>query len=116
MYWYFTRWHDDGTVEKIHDALRDKVRRADGRDPAPTAGVIDSQSVRAADSVPQATSGYDAGKRQRGRKRFIVTDTLGLLLAIHVVSASVQDRDGARHFRLDHRADQMKMPAMWSPA
>ncbi|WP_309302911.1 IS5 family transposase [Streptomyces sp. PT12] len=116
VYWYFTRWHDDGTVEKIHDALRAKVRRADGRDPAPTAGVIDSQSVRAADSVPQATSGYDAGKRQRGRKRFIVTDTLGLLLAIHVVSASVQDRDGARRPLLWTRLDHPSVRLIWADA
>lgn len=106
VYWYFTRWHDDGTVEKIHDALRAKVREADGRRAEPSAGLIDSQSVRAADTVPKQTSGFDAGKKTRGRKRFIVTDTLGLLLAVHVVAASVQDRDGAKRpllwTRLDH--------------
>ena len=73
MYWYFTWWHDDGTVEKVHNALRAEVRQAEGRNGEPSAGLIDSQSVRAADSVPAATSGFDAGKKTKGRKRFIVT-------------------------------------------
>ncbi len=106
VYWYFSRWHDEGTVEKIHDTLRAKVREADGRDAEPSGALIDSQSVRAADTVAKETSGYDAGKKTKGRKRFIVTDTLGLLLAVHVVAASVQDRDGAKRpllwTRLDH--------------
>lgn len=106
MYWYFTWWHDDGTVERIHDALRGRVREADGRDVEPSSGLIDSQSVRTADTVPAATRGFDAGKKVKGRKRFIVTDTLGLLLAVHVVAASVQDRDGVKRpllwTRLDH--------------
>lgn len=94
VYWYFAWWHDDGTVERVHDALRDRVREADGRNPEPSAGLIDSQSVRTADTVPAATRGFDAGKKVKGRKRFIVTDTLGLLLAVHVVAANIQDRDG----------------------
>ncbi|GHA39713.1 hypothetical protein GCM10010372_44730 [Streptomyces tauricus] len=89
VYWYFTWWHDDGIVERIHDALRGQVREADGRDVEPSAGLIDSQSVRAADTVPAATRSFDAGKKVKGRKRFIVTDTLGLLLAVHVVAASM---------------------------
>ncbi|MGW2050847.1 IS5 family transposase [Streptomyces sp. NPDC001858] len=96
VYWYFTWWHDDGAVERIHDALRGKVREADDRDVEPSAGLIDSQSVRTADTVPAATRGFDAGKKVKGRKRVIVTDTLGLLLAVHVVAASIQDRDGAK--------------------
>lgn len=116
VYWYFTWWYDDGTVERIHDALRGQVREADGRDAEPSAGLIDSQSIRTADTVPAATRGFDAGKKVKGRKRFIVTDTPGLLPAVHVVAASVQDRDGAKRpllwTRLDHpgvrkvRADQ----------
>lgn len=72
VYWYFTWWHDDGTVERIHDALRCKVREADGRNAEPSAGLIDSQSVRTADTVPVATRGFDAGKKVKGRKRFMV--------------------------------------------
>ncbi|MFD3565986.1 IS5 family transposase [Streptomyces sp. NPDC058667] len=78
VYWYFTWWHDDGAVERIHDALRDRVRTADGRDTEPTAALSDSQSVRSADTVPAATRGFDAGKKVKGRKQFVVTDTLGL--------------------------------------
>ncbi|MER6074376.1 IS5 family transposase [Streptomyces sp. NPDC001817] len=106
VYWYFTWWHDDSTVQRIHDALRGQIREADGRNAEPSAALIDSQSVRTADTVPAVTRGFDAGKKVKGLKRFIVTDTLGLLLAVHVVSASVQDRDGARRpllwIRLDH--------------
>ncbi|WP_434097887.1 IS5 family transposase [Streptomyces mirabilis] len=90
VYWYFTWWHDDGTVERIHDALRGQVRAADGRNGL-SAGLVDSQSVRTADTVPAAARGFDAGKKVKGRKRFIVTDTLGLLLAVHVVAANVQE-------------------------
>jgi transposase len=114
VYWYFTWWHDDGTVEKVHDALRVKVRQADGRDPEPSAGLIDSQSVRAADTVPKATSGFDAGKKTKGRKRFIVTDTLGLLLAVHVVAASVQDRDGGKRPLLWTRLDHPTVLKIWA--
>lgn len=106
MYWYFTWWHDDGAVERSHDALCDKVREADGRSAEPSAGLIDSQSVRSADTVPVGTRGFEAGKKVKGRKRFIVTDTLGLLLAVHVAAAGIQDRDGGRRpllwTRLDH--------------
>ena len=66
------------------------------RDPAPSAGIVDSQSVKGADTVPAATRGYDAGKKINGRKRHIVVDTIGLLLIVMVSAASVQDRDGGR--------------------
>lgn len=69
--------------------------------PQPRAGLIDSQSVKGADTVGRDTRGYDAGKKVNGRKRFIVTDTLGLLLVVVVLSASVQDRDGAKSVLLD---------------
>ena len=76
-----------------------------GRNPEPSAGIIDSQSVKTADTVPKSTQGYDAGKKVGGRKRFIVTDTLGLLIVVCVMAASVQDRDGARTALLDlHQA------------
>ncbi|MFI9122372.1 transposase [Streptomyces bikiniensis] len=61
--WYFTRWHDDGTVERVHNALREQVRKADGRDPEPSAGPVDSRSVRTADTVPAVTRGFDAARR-----------------------------------------------------
>ena len=76
--------------------VREQLRLADGRDAEPSAGLIDSQSVKGADTVGRETRGYDAGKKINGRKRFIVTDTLGLLLIVMVCTASRQDRDGAK--------------------
>ena len=73
-----------------------KVREEEGRDPEPTAAVIDSQSVKADATVVADTRGYDAGKKINGRKRHIAVDTLGLLLLVMVTAASVQDRDAAR--------------------
>ncbi|MFJ8140870.1 IS5 family transposase [Streptomyces sp. NPDC096013] len=102
------------TLERIHDALRGKVREADGRDAEPSAGLIDSQSVRTADTVPVATRGFDAGKKVKGRKRFIVTDTLGLLLSVHVVAASIQDRDGAKRPLLWTRLDHPGVRKVWA--
>jgi len=94
VYWYFKRWRDDGTVDRLHDALRDRLRDGVGRDPMASAGIVDAQSVKGADTVGRDTRGYDAGKRVNGRKRHIVVDTLGLLLVAMVTAASVQDRDG----------------------
>src|SRR3954470_548398 len=73
-----------------------RYRVQQGRDPQPSAGIIDSQAVKGADTVGRDTRGYDAAKRINGRKRFIVTDTLGLLIVVAVMAASVQDRDGAK--------------------
>src|SRR5450755_2981462 len=100
VYWYFTLWRTDGTLDRLHDALREQTRaKRSGRqkkDPAPSAGVVDSQSLRGADTVGSDSRGYDAGKKVNGRKRHIVTDTIGLLLVVVVTAASVQDRDGGR--------------------
>lgn len=114
VYWYFTWWHDGGTVERLHDALRDRVRVADGRSVEPSAGLIDSQSVHTADTVPVSTRGFDAGKKVKGRKRFIVTDTLGLLLSVHVVAASIQARDGAKRSLLWTRLDHPSIQKVWA--
>ncbi len=78
--------------------VRAQLRVAEGRHPQPSAGLIDSQTVKAADTVGR---GYDAGKKVNGRKRFIVTDTLGLLLVVMVCTASRQDRDGAKSVLLE---------------
>jgi transposase len=114
VYWYFTWWHDGGTVEQVHDTLRGRVREADGRNAEPSAGLIDSQSVRTADTVPANTRGFDAGKKVKGRKRFIVTDPLGLLLAVHVVAANIQDRDGAKRSLLWTRLDHPGVQKIWA--
>jgi transposase len=96
VYGYFAAWRDDGTLQRLHDQLRDQARTAAGRAVAPTAAVIDSQSVRAADTVPKATRGWDNAKKVNGRKRHIAVDTAGLLLAVVVTAACAQDRDAAK--------------------
>jgi transposase len=96
VYWYFVRWEELHATTTVLDALREQLRAADGREREPSAGIIDSQSVRGADTVGRDSRGYDAGKKVNGRKRFIVTDTLGLLLIVWVCAASVQDRDGGK--------------------
>ncbi|GIF01591.1 IS5 family transposase [Paractinoplanes rishiriensis] len=96
VYGWFRQWKARGVTERILDELREQIRLAQGRDAEPSAGVIDSQSVKAADTVGKDSRGYDAGKKVNGRKRFIVTDTLGLLVSVTVLAASWQDRDGAK--------------------
>jgi transposase len=93
-YRWFRTWSADGTWDQVHDALRDQVRRADGRDPQPSAAVLDSQSAKTSEGGEAV--GYDAGKRVRGRKRHLLVDTCGLVLRAVVHSASVQDRAGAK--------------------
>lgn len=93
---FFTRWKVAGALAQIHDRLRDQVRIRAGRHPRPTAGSIDSQSVRAAETVGNSSRGYDAGKRINGRKRHIAVDTMGLLLVVMVSAANLQDRPAAR--------------------
>ena len=89
----FSRWAAAGTFEAMHDRLRGQWREREGRQADPTAGVIDAQSTRG--SAQGGTTGFDAGKKVKGRKRHLLVDTLGLLLAVTVTAASVQDRDAA---------------------
>ena len=93
---YCAAWRDDGTLARLHAGLRTQVRIAAGHDPQPTAAVIDSHSVRAADTVPKTTRGWDNAKKVNGRKRHIAVDTTGLVLDVVITAASVQDRQGAR--------------------
>jgi transposase len=93
---HFAHWAADGTLGRLHDVLRGRLRAAAGRTVAPTAAVIDAQSVRASDWLSRATKGYDVAKKVHGRKRHLATDTAGLLLDLLVTPASTQDRDGGR--------------------
>lgn len=94
VYNYFEAWKQDGTWDRLLNALRRRARQARGRDPTPRVACIDSQSVKTAGGGDDV--GTDGGKKVRGRKRHIVVDTLGLLLAVVVTAANVDDARAAR--------------------
>lgn len=96
VYAFFRRWRDHTLGREFHDRLREAVRERQGRDIEPTAGVIDSQSVKADAVVGSDSRGFDGGKLVNGRKRHVVVDTLGLLLGVMVTSVDVGDRTAAR--------------------
>ncbi|MEU3521746.1 IS5 family transposase [Streptomyces sp. NPDC006654] len=114
VYAFFRRWRNKGLVAEFHDRLRDRVREAAGRDPEPTAGIIDAQSVKAASSVPAASRGFDGGKNVNGRKRHIVVDTLGLLLTVLVTAASVTDREAGRKLLTQLHQRHWRITLVWA--
>jgi transposase len=91
VYWYFKTWTTDGIFTDLNYSLNGLVRTKTGRKAEPSASIMDTQSVKTSTNVPTASQGIDAGKLIVGRKRGIITDTLGLLLAVIVTAASVSD-------------------------
>ncbi len=91
VYGYFAKWQSDGIFTQLNGLLRELVRQQEGRNAKPSACVIDAQSVKTSTSVPAASQGTDNAKKIVGRKRSIVTGTLGLSIAVLVTAASVQD-------------------------
>ncbi|WP_030154514.1 IS5 family transposase [Glycomyces sp. NRRL B-16210] len=96
VYSYYAAWEKEGVTAQIHEALRTARRHQAKRSPRPHAAIADAQSVKTSANVPEADQGIDAGKKIKGRKRHIVTDFLGLLLAVVITAASVSDTAGGR--------------------
>ncbi|MGW7427183.1 IS5 family transposase, partial [Streptomyces sp. NPDC054813] len=114
VYDYYAKWEADATTQQVHDLLRDKTRRAHGRSTEPTAGVIDAQSVKTSANVAETSQGIDAGKKIKGRKRHLITDTLGLVLAVLVTAANVHDTTGGKHLLDDPAATHPGVTKVWA--
>jgi transposase len=115
VYHYFKTWTADGTLNRMHNSLREQVRTTvEGRNRQPSAAVVDSQTVRGAETVGRSSRGYDAGKKINGRKRHIAVDTCGLLLAILVTAGNVQDRNAARPLLWALRACFPTIALVWA--
>jgi transposase len=114
VYDYHAKWEADGTTQQVHDLLRDKTRRAHGRSTEPTAAVVDAQSVKTSANVAETSQGIDAGKKTKGRKRHLITDTLGLVLAVLVTAANVHDTAGGKLLLDDLAAAHPSVTKVWA--
>ncbi|MFF5010204.1 IS5 family transposase [Streptomyces phaeochromogenes] len=113
VYGYFAKWQSDGIFAQLNGLLRELVRRQEGRNAKPSACVIDAQSVKTSASVPAASQGTDNAKKIVGRKRSIVTDTIGLLLAVLVTAAGVQDSVAGTELLDQVAAEQPGLRKAW---
>ena len=116
VYYYFRLWTKHGVWETLNAALRERVRQKAGRNAQPSAAAIDSQSVKTTEEAEVETCGYDSGKQVKGRKRHLLVDTLGLVLKVIVLSASVQDRDGAQMLFSQTRKALTRLQKVWADA
>lgn len=112
VYGWYRRWQRCGVWQQIHDELRAQLRVREGKDRPPTAGIVDSQSVKVADQA--GVRGYDAGKKVSGRKRHVLVDTLGLVLLVCVTAGNVQDRDGARTLLAELAGRFSRLVKIWA--
>jgi putative transposase len=112
VYYYFRLWRDAECFIVINDTLRQRLRRALGKQAHPSAAIIDSQSVKTDEQA--SSKGYDAGKKVKGRKRHILVDTLGLLLKAKVLTADVQDRDGAKMLFSEIKETMPRLRLIWA--
>jgi len=109
VYNVFWHWRNEGIWQQIHDALCRLVRKIKGKEPTPSVGIIDSQTAKTTENG--GIRGYDAAKKINGRKRHIIVDTLGLIMALVIHSADIQDQDGAKlaFQALGDRFEQLKV-------
>jgi putative transposase len=112
VYYYFRLWRDAECFVLINDTLRQRLRLAIGKRRQPSAAIIDSQSVKTDEQA--SSKGYDAGKKVKGRKRHILVDTLGLLLKAKVLTADVQDRDGAKMLFSEIKEQMPRLQLIWA--
>lgn len=111
VYYYFRAWRKDGTWKRIHDHLVEWVRVSENRPCTPSAAALDSQSVPSAVMVQQAV-GYDVAKKVKGRKRFTLVDTMGLLMAVTVVAANIAEREGAKQLLAKVQQERHRFPRL----